>query len=198
MYNQILSIGDTEPVTVEEVKIQARYDLDVTAEDELIAEMISSARELCEFKLQRSIIDQVRQVVLAGFPADGCIELAWPNVRSISSVKYMDVNGVEQTLHVSQYELINFKPNASAILVRKPNVIWPATKSDALLSVWVEYACGYEDADSTPSGIKRWIKAVCATVLKHRESVTSGDRAVRELPDNFCHSFIGRYKVWGL
>lgn len=199
MYNHIITPPTAEPVTVEEVKIQARYDdPDVTDEDALIEADIIAARELCEFKLQRSIMPQEREAVLAGFPADGCIELAFPIVRAINSVKYMDINGVEQTLNASQYSLINYKQNASAYLMRKPNVVWPATDANTLLAVKVQYACGYVDVDAVPQGIKKWIKQVCATWLKHREAVTDGDRAVRPLPDDFCQGLIGKHKVWVL
>lgn len=89
-----------EPVTVAEAKNHLRVD--TSAEDTLIGRLITAARRTIELWEWRSHITQTWKAEADDFGAiiDGCneIRLPRPRLQSVTSIKYIDTNGVEQTL----------------------------------------------------------------------------------------------------
>lgn len=75
-----------------------------TDKDAQITRLIRGATERAEHQTGRALLEQEWELIIDAFPA-GEIELANPPVMSITSVKYMDVAGAEQTLLSTQYTL---------------------------------------------------------------------------------------------
>ena len=92
-----------EPLTLADAKAHARVS--VTDDDALITAFIQAARERCENMLGRALITQTWEKVLDQFPT--AIQLSWPPIQSIVSVKYIDANGAQQTLAPANYVLDN-------------------------------------------------------------------------------------------
>ncbi len=87
-----------EPLSIEEVKTHLRVDMD--DDDDLIQNLITSARQYAESYLKRSLISQTWKYYLDEWPESGedYIELPMPPLQSVSSVKYTDYNSVQTTL----------------------------------------------------------------------------------------------------
>ena len=85
----------TEPVTIEEVCGQIRIG-DLSEEVATVNLFIAAIREQAEAMTRRALITQEWELVLDGFPG-GRIPITLPKapVQSITSIKYIDVNGVE-------------------------------------------------------------------------------------------------------
>lgn len=199
MINRLKTAPTEEPVTAAEIRMQARMDLDETAENDLIDDDISAAREMLEHRLGRAIMPQTREVILSEFPANCRIRLDFPNIIAIVSVKYIDADTAnETTLPSNKYTLSNWKQNSAGELVVARDSLFPATLQIDN-AVVVEYTCGYADAASVPKSIKKWIKMACATWISHREAVLESSRGdVKQLPNDFFNSLVDRYKVWHL
>ena len=107
-----------------------------------------------EHAIGRAIINQTHRVTLDGFIAR--IELPVIPVQSVE-VKFLDVDGVEQTLDPQDYILDDARtPNA---IVPAPGKAWPETFA-RINAVKVDAVCGYGPDDSTtPAAFKGYILA---------------------------------------
>ena len=94
---------DAEPVSVDDVKISARVDAE-TFDDQLALLLIPAIRAEAEHRLGRRLITQTVELVLDDFPA-GEIDLRLPSVQTVTSIKYLDTAGAEQTFANTDYSL---------------------------------------------------------------------------------------------
>src|SRR5882672_4533712 len=101
MSRKLITGPAAEPLLLAETKTHSR--ISTVSEDALIGAMIAAAREEVENELGRALITQTWEKYLDAFP--DAIELFYPPVQSIVSVKYNDSNGALQTLDPSQYML---------------------------------------------------------------------------------------------
>lgn len=152
-----------EPVTSAEVKASAR--IDGTEFDAEIALLIPAVRQDAEHRLGRRLITQTVELVLDAFPAAE-IDLRFPDVQSITSVKYLDAAGVEQTLAGTDYSLVDQGAEVSPTWLLPANdTSWPSTL-DAANAVRVRFVVGFGDtADDVPAAIRQWIICHCVASL---------------------------------
>lgn len=170
-----------EPVTLEGVKLHARIDYD--ADDELIVEFISTAREWVEGQTKRALVTQTYDLYLDyGFPTnqDGqpCIRLPVNPVASVSSITYKSESAPspETTLAASQYIAVTRK--YGSYIVPAYNVDWP-TPRRVPEAVTVRFVAG-ESASSVPSGLCTAIKLLATHLYERRDLIM--DEALREIP----------------
>ncbi len=161
------------PPTVEPITLaEARAHLRVTATDEdaLITSLIAVARADAENELQRSLITQTREIARDDFP--DAIELRFGPVIEVVSVKFDDVDGIEQTLDPATYRLDTYR--LTAWIVPDPDYSWPETRPH-VNAVRVRYTAGYGPAAAdVPMPIRQWILLRIGTLFEHRESVAAG------------------------
>ncbi len=131
-----------EPVTLAEAKLHLRVDH--SDEDALISSLISAARRYAETFTGRQIITATWELTLDAFP--WIIEPPHPLLQSITSIVYVDVDGVSQTLDASIYQVdITSTPGRV-----KPafGEVWPGTRSQ-FNAVTVTYVAGYGTVQAT-------------------------------------------------
>jgi uncharacterized phiE125 gp8 family phage protein len=162
-----------EPVTLTEAKKHA--NVVATDDDALIAVLIAAARELVEEDTSRALINQTWALELHDWWTDR-IELPRPPLVSITSVKYFDVDGVEQTLPATYYDVDTR---------RQPGVLWwdedvssCPTLSDAANAVVVTYVAGYgAAATAVPARAKQAILLLVSHWYRYRDEVSKvGDQ----------------------
>lgn len=199
MTTKLITPPQYEPVTLAQAKLQCRVEPAVTDDDALIALLISTARQRAEHELMRSLMRQTWEVALDDW-GDG-IELAYPPVLAIDSVKYIDTAGTEQTLAANQYSLD--RDREPGWLVPAYGVTWPAVL-DTPNAVRVRYRAGYsDDASETtqqaavPAAIKHWILIQVASLYAHREQIVAGV-SIAELPTRFVAGLLDRYRIYSL
>lgn len=137
--------AETAKPTLDAVKAMRRYEGD-DSQDEAMGLLRMAAIHRAEAETNRLM--QRRQVIQSfdyGFPA--CLRLRWKSVASVTSVKYVDDAGVEQTLAADQYQLTAPFGETPCEVVPAYNVTWPSTRwqRDA---VTVTYQAG-DDPDET-------------------------------------------------
>jgi uncharacterized phiE125 gp8 family phage protein len=165
--NVIVKVKPTEyPLTLAEGKVYAKATAD-TSEDEWIDIFIRGATELLESKTSRTIAQATLELTLNDFKP--VIKLPNPPVQSITSIKYDDVNGVEQTLDSSLYVLDN-SSLGHANVTPKVNTVWPDTQPGAINSVRVQYVAGFANATLVPSGVKVWVGMHVAFWFENRSA----------------------------
>lgn len=172
----------TEPITLAEAKIQLRVDSDY--EDTLITSMIKAARIDCEQRLQRTLITSGWTWKIDSFY--GLSRLPMPNLLSVTSITYLDVDGASQVLNPDTYRVSGIGGRGCIV----PVDTWPET-ADQLESVTIVYTAGY--GASVPETLKFWMLLAIGDMYSNRER--SSDRPV--VPQNFADSLLDPEKVWG-
>ena len=173
-------------VSLAEAKLQCRVDNAV--EDTLITAFITTATELAEQKMGRSIMPQTLELTLDAFPS--AFELTRTPVVSVTSLKYTDTTGVLQTLGSGAYALDNADDFDFAYVVPAYAGEWPTARSQ-INAVALRYVAGYADAASVPGGIKSWIKLMVAALYENR--VLEG--AVQTHSLGFADRLLDRYTI---
>jgi len=169
-----------EPVTLQQAKDHLRLDHD--GEDELVTRLIVAARQLVESDTRRALVTQTWDYALDyEWPYEDDkrlgmvyrIVLPKPPVQSVTSVKYFDSDGAEQTLAADQYRVRN------GVIEPAYGVTWPVVR-EQMATITVRYVCGYGVASSVPEQIKHAILLLVGHWFGHREAVVSG--TMNELP----------------
>lgn len=168
-----------EPVTLTEAKVHLRVGEDVGEEDALIAGHITAARVEAERILGRSLVSQSWEGKMDSFPDDDALTLPMAPLRSVTSIKYVDTDGVEQTVSSADYTV-----DTSGVVGRvylNYGKSWPGIRSE-YNAVRVVFVAGYGDAGSVPEDVRSWILLRVADRYEHRESIVVGTIATK-LPE---------------
>jgi uncharacterized phiE125 gp8 family phage protein len=166
------------PLTLAEVKEHLRVqDSD---EDGMIDLYISAATAYAESFMGRALIDQIWEVVLDTFPTDDlAIKIPRPPLIAVSSVNYDDVDGFQQTLATSEYDVDTASQPGWIV----PATSWPAT-IEAINAVRIRFRAGYVDMSDSPSvgevpnDILNGILLIVGTLYAVRETVIVGQTPV--------------------
>lgn len=176
----------TEPVTLADARLHLRVT--DTSEDTLIASLTTAAREYCEHYLQRSIGSQTLELALDEFP-EGAIELEHGPCISITSIKYIDTAGVEQTLAGAAYTLDDYSHKSWA--VRAYGTEWPDTLEAANV-VKARYVAGLAGTGTERAAMLLML----AQLYENREATVIGVSS-QELPLG-VKALLDTKRVWTL
>lgn len=190
MNHLIKTSPTTEPVTLAEMRehlgISQASD---NSRDNIITGRIISARQWSEHYTRTAFITQTLTGYAVDFPYN-CLQshriaLKAP-LLSVTSVKYLDLSGIQQTLDPSNY-LVDL---VTACIIPAYNQSWPDTRS-VLNSVQVEYISGYGAAVSVPESIKDAIRFIVGQWEVFQSSIEGVMRpftipnAAKQLLDNY-------------
>lgn len=170
---------EAEPITLAEAKRQCIVSEDDADDNDLLTSYIKAARAYVENYTRRVLITQTRTLKLDGLPAgSGSIELPGGVVQE-ATLKYLDANGVQQTLDDAVFSLTGDEP---ALLALAFNANWPAYRAHGL-PVEIEFVVGYPPNQVSPEDLRanvpEDIKLACAMLVAHwyknREPVNIGN-----------------------
>lgn len=184
----------SEPIPTAVAKLHLRVDH--TTDDALIDTLCAAAREYVETGTGRKCITQTWDLKLNAFPCnDGSIWLAFPPVTSITSITYVDTNGVTQTLSSGLYTT-DLPPGTTAPYARIVPAYqqsWPQTR-EVPNAVVVRYVCGFANAAAVPYSMMAAMKLLIGHWYVNREAGVVGTIA-QTLPDGL-QTLIWQSKVW--
>lgn len=196
---KLITDASTEPLTLAQAKLQLRVEHAV--DDDLITDLIVTARKKAEHLTGRSLASQTWERVLDAFPENE-IELGMPaantedRVLSIVSVIYVDANGDSQTMDSADYSL-DSTTDPGWLLRAESLSAWPDTL-DTANAVRVRFTTGYEPAsDKGRSLLRSWMRMEVGTLYKFREGVVAG-LSVTELPNAYQERLLDPYRRWGV
>lgn len=182
---RLITAPASEPVTLDEAKAHLR--LESAADDAYVEQIITAARQHVEELCWRGLVTQTWELVLEAFAGQDALELPrWTrrhfhmaeplvlprgnlaelpeDAPAISSVKYIDPNGVERTLESTEY---------TADSVSVPGRIlpaygkrWPDTR-DQWDAVRVQYVVGWA-AEQVPAPLRQAVLLVLAEMYERR------------------------------
>jgi hypothetical protein len=178
MATKIITAPTFEPLTVADVSEYLRLD-DSPTDTLLISALITAARQHLENYLNRYIAQQTVELALTGWSDK--IDLSAP-LQSVSSVKYLDVNGVEQTLAANQYVIDNY--SEPAVIYPAYNVTYP-NLYDQENNVKIRYVVGFTsggspDTNPLPDTLKFAMMLIIGDLYSNREA--GGEKAYQVNP----------------
>lgn len=171
---KVTTAPTTEPVSLIEAKLHLRV-VD-NSSDTLITSLIKVAREWCEGFQNRAFIQQTITAKLDEF--SDTIELPMPPLISVTSIKYYDTAGNQQTLSTSYYNVDT--TSEPGLVTLAYNQSWPTVRS-VHHTIEIIYKAGYGDAASAvPERVKQAIKLLVGHLYEHRETVS--ELTLKEVP----------------
>lgn len=174
-----------EPILLDEAKLHLRVAH--TAEDTYITDLIMAARMACEDRIQQTLVSTPWRLTRDTF--DARIVLPMGPVLEVQSVKYVDVDGVTQTMVEADYQLAS----QNDIYFLAPAVLkaWPATQAGRYGAVWIDYKAGFGvTAADVPAPLRRWMLLAIGDMYANRER--SSDRPV--VPQQFVDGLLDAYR----
>lgn len=150
----------TEVITLAQAKAHLRVD--IADDDGYISTLVVASRMDCEDIIQRTIAPSGLTLTLDSFPAS--LLLDYPPVISVTSIAYIDSDGIPQTLDPQDY--IVDTVSEPGYIVPAPGKAWPATQ-DRINTVTVAYTAGYPLA---PAPLVQWMLLAIGTMYENRSS----------------------------
>ena len=143
-----------EPLSTGDAKQHLRVD--DASDDQVIGALVIATRHWAEKVLRQALVTQTWDLTLDAFPA--CLEVPRPPLQSVTWIRYVDPDGVLQTLSASLYQVdAAAKP---ARIVPAYDQSWPDTRAQ-LAAVSVRFVAGYGLAQDVP----QWVKAAMKLYL---------------------------------
>lgn len=173
---KLITASAVLPVSVADAKLSCRFDS--SALDTDIEDMIKDAQRLTEHETGVSLTASTWEVSLDSFPA--AIELTRLPVASITSIKYKDTAGVEQTLDSAAYALDAQDAYGFAYAVPAYGTEWPDTR-DEINAVKVQYVAGVATAAEVPSHLRRKVKIFVAQMLEDQTQLSAQLEAISKV-----------------
>lgn len=166
----------SEPITLDEAKAQLRVESD--DDDAYIESLIAAARVHIEQMTGIKVLTQTVEFRASAFTDLAALPVA--PVQSVTSVKYLDSTGAEQTLSTDVYEtaLTGLSPSIRP----KYNQFWPSYRlaPDAIRVVAV---VGYSEA---PEPIKHAVNLIVSRWYDDRDTGAVPDGAMALLTNYRC------------
>lgn len=167
---------------------EAKADLKVeyNAEDSLIDICCKMAQNYIENETHRLIGERTAEYYFERWPCSRELEFYDSPIKSVTYVKYLDANGVEQTLSSDKYYFVR---DYKSKLWLKSNESWP-TLADHPRPITVRFVGGFKrNADTAQGEIELPAELLKAMLLlvnhyyEHRGLVYTGLQ-LREYPEN--------------
>lgn len=138
VHSKVIVHPATEPLTVADAKYHCKVDDTAVEETDFFSRLIWRARRIAENYTGLSFLTQTREINFDRFPC-GIIEIPYGPVQSISSFKYIDTDGVEQTLVLNTDFRVDTKSNPARIQYIDS---WPTAK-EQINAVTIQYLAGH-------------------------------------------------------
>lgn len=153
------------------------------SDDELISSYIRSIATIIENNFDFSLLPRTFQEQHSRFPPGrGAVYLRKRPIIEVTSVQYLDADGVLQTLPPSDYILT--QKNDYNLLTPTPGHRWPCVLSlpdEGPPGVLITYNAGYDDCEKIPANIRHAILLYVAWLYERRENPPNTDRATDHL-----------------
>ena len=141
-------------------------------DDTYITNLIKAARILVEDFTNYRIITQTWEYMLDRFPYEDFIELPYPKLQSVTSVKYYDTDETEATFTSADYHVDIYGIPGKIVLAYGDS--WPSTTLRTVNGVVIQYVCGFGLAADVAENYKTAIKMTVAELYENREDSITG------------------------
>jgi uncharacterized phiE125 gp8 family phage protein len=167
-----------------------------TAEDSLLTDIITAAREQAENILRRNLLTQTWDYYLNKWPDEYFVKIPGGNLQSISSVKYKNSDGTETTMIVNTDYLVETNGDQCGRVVLPYGVSWPSFTPWPSNPITIRFVGGWTAAASIPSAIRAAIKMIAADLFENREGQILNQTMQSYQPNKTVNALLGAYRLW--
>jgi len=186
---KVTAAPSLEPITTSELKAYLRFSS--SSEDTLLGTLITAARQQIENQTRRPMVTQTLVASFRDWPDSLKIRLPFGNLLTVTSLKYLDEAGAEQTVNSSNYKVITDLQPGQIELIEDFDAPEVYEREDA---VYATCTAGYgATAASVPATLRTAVMMLAAYWFEHRIPVQIGD-GVNEMPMQLQH-LIRSYRV---
>ena len=188
---KISSAAATEPITTAEAK--THLVVDHSDDDTYIDTLVAAARGFVQEYTGRQLVTATYTMDMEGFPVEDYIQLPYPPLQSVTSVKYYDLSDSQQTFASSKYNVADASPGRIRLVSGES---WPQVYPQRSQAVEVVFVAGYGAASAVPDDIKHAIKLLVGHWYESREAVVVGTSA-NTIPFT-VQALLSPYKIKGM
>lgn len=184
------------PVSLDEMKAQARVDPTITSEDTYFTMLAKAAVTAAENYMRRDLINKTYYAFMNNFPWSSStgIELTRSKLQSITAIQYL-VSGVLQTVSSSTYYITNNTDFGSIYLVNGQG--WPADTDVRKQAVRITFVAGYGTlATDIPEEIK--IGLLNHITFMYQQRGDSGDAGFSSSIPQLSLDIYDQFKIYSL
>jgi len=163
-----------------------------TVENDLLNDLISTAREYVEDATRRALLTQTWDYFLDEFPSGYYITVPLGNLQSVTHIKYKDVTGTETTLDADDYTVESCGDQCGRIVLPY-NKAWPRFAPYPSNPIAIRIVCGWTAANLIPSMIRTAIKMYAAKLYANRGEDVIGASVTQ---DRTVDALIRNYRLW--
>jgi uncharacterized phiE125 gp8 family phage protein len=184
------------PLTLTETKAHLRVDHN--EDDLLIDGLLKASTDYCQQFTARAFVSQTWELVLDEFPVNEVL-IPMPPLQSVTSVKYDDANGFEQTVSVLEYTVDDVSEPGWVV----PSTSgWPSSIFQGINAVRIRFVAGYDPGTNSPVDLAANVpQAIKAAILLHvgqlyaqREDIVVGT-VVNRVPTGGIEHLLRQYRV---
>jgi uncharacterized phiE125 gp8 family phage protein len=166
-----------EPLTLAEARAHLR--LDQSAEDELLASLIKTAREHLEREAGLCLIRQIWRLYLDRWPRDGIIRISKSPVQAIQTVTIYEADGTAVEVSLEDH-LLDGQGRPARLWLRNP-----PPPGQGLNGIEIDFSAGYGEAGAdVPDTLKRAMLLHVGHMFAFR-GVISPDQQPAGIPDGY-------------
>lgn len=161
------------PVTVAEVKVDARIDHD--DDNTLLESLIAAATTRAEDWARRAFVTRTYELALDCWPGNGIVALPMPPLASVTAVKYYDWDNMLHTVAPGEYIVYSdVEPGMVSPIYTQ---WWPPAQLRPVSPIRITFTAGYGDAAAVPETFRQLIRALVVLDYEHRDGMTpDGER----------------------
>ncbi len=178
---KLLSGPGSEPLSLAEAQQHLRIIRQDGDETAWLTATITACRRWYEDQTDRALVQQTFLMAFDAFPGRTIDEYRPPGWRygiirvpraplvSVTTLQYIDTNGVLQTLDPSQYQVDAISEPGRVAPARF--LVWPVTDPLSFNAVQLTFVCGYT---TPPEDCKIAVKLLVAHCYQNREATVEG------------------------
>lgn len=188
----VITAPAEEPVDLSEIEEEGRIP-DDHGEGISITRKLAEARDYFEYVTGRSVMTQTLEAYADTWSDEFELPRSAP-FGSLTSVKYLDTDGDEQTVAASTYKIVAREAKRARV-VRAYGKSWPSARSEEG-AIRIRYVAGYATANDVPASIKSAILLLAQHAYEHREPVLVG--TIQSALPYRLRSLLARHSVRGM
>jgi uncharacterized phiE125 gp8 family phage protein len=185
------------PISIQEIRAQCRVD--DASEDALLMAYVRAATDAVEQMTGLRLIDQTWEYAIDAFPERcGWIRLPLAPLLALTSIVYLDAQGVAQTLPVTTYLLGGLGSTTPARIILAPNQTWPSNWH-GVGSVIIRFRAGWIDHNGAPEALRQAVMMLAAYWFSQREAAAIGPDSgpVSHIPFG-VRELVEPYRIWAV
>lgn len=161
-------------------RVDAKLHCDITGDDfdSIVDSLLTVATDACQGDTGRQFITATYVWTFDTFPTEDELDVPCPPLQSVTSIKYIDTAGVQQTLSTDVYD--TDLTSAAGRIFLKYDQEWPDIRGD-IDGIEITFKAGYGDAATdVPSMLRHAVKMMIKHLYVHPSPVS--DRTKTEVP----------------